>query len=473
MLIGYLVLCVVLIVFLTSRLKVHPFIALLLVALLYGFLAGMPADDIIDAVNEGFGRTLGGIGLIIILGIIIGSFLEHTGAAYRIADRLLALLGRKNIAPSMGIMGYVVSIPVFADSGFILLSPLNKSLCKKAGITLAGAAIALSLGLTVSHTMVPPTPGPIAAAGILGANLGQVLLVGLPVSMIALAVSILFAAKYVARFQVEPLPELDEARLEELSRSAPSLVKSILPIVVPILLIVSKSLLSIFEISPSFLTRTVNFIGEPFVALLIGVFLSLLLPKKLEVEMWSSSGWVGKSLASAASIILITGAGGIFGYMLQRSGIATVLGETVSAWNLGIWLPFLLAASIKTAQGSSTVALITAASIMAPLMESLGFVTGLDKALVVIAIGAGSAVVSHANDSFFWVVTQMSGMDPKTGYKTHTLAFDGYQCRHLRVPAYWHRGNCRTMKQTDSRYSYRAWRPLVSVAGPGVGRFYQ
>ncbi|ROQ20757.1 putative D-glycerate permease [Marinimicrobium koreense] len=421
MLIGYLVLCVVLIVFLTSRLKVHPFIALLLVALLYGFLAGMPADDIIAAVNEGFGRTLGGIGLIIILGIIIGSFLEHTGAAYRIADRLLALLGRKNIAPSMGIMGYVVSIPVFADSGFILLSPLNKSLCKKAGITLAGAAIALSLGLTVSHTMVPPTPGPIAAAGILGANLGQVLLVGLPVSLIALTVSILFASKYVARFQVDPLPDLDEARLEELSRQAPSLVKSILPIVVPILLIVSKSLLSIFELSPSFFTQVVNFIGEPFVALLIGVFLSLLLPKKLEVEMWSTSGWIGKSLANAASIILITGAGGIFGHMLQRSGIADTLGETVSSWNLGIWLPFLLAASIKTAQGSSTVALITAASIMAPLMETLGFVSGLEKALVVLVIGAGSAVVSHANDSFFWVVTQMSGMDAKTGYKTHTL----------------------------------------------------
>lgn len=421
MLIVYLVLCVVLIVLLTSRLKVHPFIALLLVALLYGFLAGMSADEIIAAVNEGFGRTLGSIGLIIILGIIIGCFLENTGAAYRIADRILALAGRKNVVPSMGIMGYVVSIPVFADSGFMLLSSLKKSLCKKSGITLAGAAIALSLGLTVSHTMVPPTPGPIAAAGILGANLGLVLLVGIPVSLIALTVSIFFASRYVSRFYIEPMPDLDDARLQSLSQNAPSLVKSVLPIMVPILLIVGKSLVNLLEMTPSLFTEVMNFVGEPFVALLIGVFLSLLLPKKLEAEMLSASGWVGKSLAGAASIIMITGAGGIFGFMLQRSGIAEVLGNTVSAWSLGIWLPFLLAASIKTAQGSSTVALITAASIIAPLMESFGFVTGIEKALVVIAIGAGSAVVSHANDSFFWVVTQMSGMDPKTGYKTHTL----------------------------------------------------
>ena len=166
---------------------------------------------------------------------------------------------------------------------------------------------------------------------------------------------------------------------------------------------------------------TLMFLGEPFVALFIGVFLSLLLPKKLEAEMLSTTGWVGKALASAASIILITGAGGVFGKVLQNSGIAQVMGDALDGYNLGIWLPFLLAAAIKTAQGSSTVALITAASIMAPLMETLGFVTGLDKAMVVVAIGAGSAVVSHANDSFFWVVTQMTGMDVKTGYRTHSL----------------------------------------------------
>jgi GntP family gluconate:H+ symporter len=194
-----------------------------------------------------------------------------------------------------------------------------------------------------------------------------------------------------------------------------------MPIVIPILLIVLKSSVQALNISNSPLIDFINFIGEPFIALLIGVFLVILLPKKLEKEMLSTSGWIGKALTDSASIILITGAGGIFGKVLQNSGIADVLGETLSGLNLSIWLPFLLAAAIKTAQGSSTVALITTASIMAPLMETLGFSANLEKAMVVIAIGAGSAVVSHANDSFFWVVTQLSGMDTRMGYRMHSL----------------------------------------------------
>ena len=421
MLIAYLVVSVALIILLTVRLKIHPFIALLLVAIVYGFLAGMPADEIIRSVNEGFGKTLGGIGLIIILGVIIGAFLENSGGAYAIAERVLKIVGKKRVPLAMGSMGYVVSIPVFGDSGFLLLSPLNKSLSKKAKISLAGSAIALALGLTASHTMVPPTPGPIAAAGILGADLGMVLMVGVPVSIFALTIGIIFATRIVSKIQIDPAPEISEEKLAELSKNAPSAMMSCVPVFVPIILIVSKSILKNIDGVGGPVVDTLMFLGEPFVALFIGVFLSLLLPKKLEAEMLSTTGWVGKALASAASIILITGAGGVFGKVLQNSGIAQVMGDALDGYNLGIWLPFLLAAAIKTAQGSSTVALITAASIMAPLMETLGFVTGLDKAMVVVAIGAGSAVVSHANDSFFWVVTQMTGMDVKTGYRTHSL----------------------------------------------------
>lgn len=421
MLIIYLLVCVVLIVVFTSRVRIHPFIVLLMVALLYGFLSGMPTDEIISSVNEGFGRTLGSIGLIIILGVIIGAFLENTGGAYAIARKILSVFGKKNVVPTMGVMGYVVSIPVFADSGFLLLAPLKRSLCKTAGIGVAGAAIALSLGLTISHTMVPPTPGPIAAAGILDANLGWVLMIGLPVSLSALAVSILFAVLYVSRIRIDPakvMPMLDTP--PDMSK-APGAVKSLLPVLVPIVLILANALLPLWQVPDNAMTRGIEFLGEPFVALLVGVFLAFLLPAKLEVRMLSTDGWIGKALASAASILLITGAGGAFGRILQNSGIATSLGELISHWHLGIWVPFLLAAAIKTAQGSSTVSLITTASILAPLMGELGFVSDLDKALVVIAIGAGSAVVSHANDSFFWVVTQMSGMDVRTGYRTHTL----------------------------------------------------
>ena len=160
MVVLYLILSVIIIIFLTVRLKLHPFIALLLVALIYGFVSGMPSVDIIKSVNEGFGNTLGGIGLIIILGIIIGAFLENSGGAYAIAEKVLKIIGKDRIPTTMGLIGWFVSIPVFADSGFLLLSPLNRSLSKKAKISLAGSAIALALGLTASHTMVPPTPGP-------------------------------------------------------------------------------------------------------------------------------------------------------------------------------------------------------------------------------------------------------------------------------------------------------------------------
>jgi gluconate:H+ symporter, GntP family len=164
------------------------------------------------------------------------------------------------------------------------------------------------------------------------------------------------------------------------------------------------------------------FAGEPVIALLIGMILAFFLPKKFESGMLSTTGWVGKGITAAASILLITGAGGMFGRVLQNSGIADVLGSALSGVNLSIWLPFLLAAAIKTAQGSSTVALITAASIIMPMMGSLGFTTELEKAIVVLAIGSGSAVFSHANDSYFWVVTQLSGMDVKTGYRLFSLS---------------------------------------------------
>jgi GntP family gluconate:H+ symporter len=388
---------------------------------MYGLLAGMSLELIVESINQGFGNTLGSIGLIILFGVIIGAFLENTGAAYVIADKILKVIGRKRVAPGMGIIGYFISIPVFADSGFILLSPLNKSLTKKAGLSLAGTAVALGLGLTASHTMLPPTPGPIAAAGILNADLGLVMLIGLPVSLLALTVGIFFAVKIAARTKIEPNPDTSDAEIQERVKNAPGAIHASFPVLVPILLIILKSLTVGLEFLPEGnLYQFILFIGDPIIALMIGVILAFTLPKNLTPIMLSSSGWMGKAIETSASVIMITGAGGIFGMILQNSGIADVLGEQLADVHLGIFLPFLLTAAIKTAQGSSTVALITAASIMMPMMESLGFETEIQKALVVLAIGAGSSVVAHANDSFFWVVTQLSGMTTKTGYKLYT-----------------------------------------------------
>ena len=417
----YLIFAVLAIIFLTTKLKIHAFLALFIISIAYGLLVGMPYADIILSINDGFGGTLGKIGLIIVLGVIIGAFLENTGGAFAIAERVLRFIGKNRVTTAMGIIGYIVSIPVFCDSGFMLLHPLNKSLSQKANLSIAGPAVALGLGLMASHTMVPPTPGPIAAAGILGADLGMVIAFGFPISIIALTVGILFAKKYAAKTEIAPALETVR-KAEKRIDNPPSALKASIPIMVPILLIVLKSILnSGAKGVHNPVTEAIDFLGEPIIALLLGVFLCLLLPKKLNHDMLSSAGWVGKAIKDAASILLITGAGGIFGKILQNSGIAETLGQLLTVYNIGIFLPFVLAAALKTAQGSSTVALVTTASIIMPMMPALGFDNDIQKALVVIIIGAGSAVISHANDSFFWVVTQMSGMNVKTGYRLFGL----------------------------------------------------
>lgn len=421
-LIALLVLAIGFIIFATAKLNMHAFLALLLTAFGFGILAGLPLNEVVKSVNDGFGGTIGSIGIVILLGTVIGTFLEKSGGAWRLAESILKVTGKKNVPMTMSIMGYVVSIPVFCDSGFVILSSLNKALSKRAGITLASSAIALSLGLYATHTMVPPTPGPIAAAGILGADLGLVIMWGLLIAAVAAFAGWVFAVTVAAKIYVPPYKEGEEPTNMPSLADAPGPLKSLAPIVLPIVLIVVRSI-ALFPTKPlgaGMAFKVIDFLGQPVVALLIGFFFALLLPKKLDKTMLAGSGWFGEALISAATIIIITGAGGSFGKVLQVSGIAKMVGEGLSTYHMGIFLPFVIAAGIKTAQGSSTVAIITTAGIMAPLLGVLGLDSDTARALVVIAIGAGSMVVSHANDSFFWVVTQFSNMDPKTGYRLQT-----------------------------------------------------
>jgi GntP family gluconate:H+ symporter len=368
LLIIVLLVCILFIVFSSTKLKIHPFLALLFAAVGFGIFTGMPLPQIVQSLNSGFGNTLGYIGIVIVAGTIIGYFLELSGGAYTLADKILKIIGEKRVPLAMAVIGWFVSIPVFADSGFVILSPLNKSLSKRARVSLAGPAIALSLGLTATHCLVPPTPGPIAAAGILEANLGLVILLGIPVSLIALFAGWFFAVKFASKVSVDPNPDMSESEILKKIQDAPSAFKSLVPIFLPIILIVLKSV-SDFPTNPfgsGNLMMFFDFIGEPTIALLIGVLLAFLLPKKRPEGIFSESGWVGKALLTAATIILITGAGGAFGKVLQNSGLARIIGDSLSDISLGIWLPFIIAATINSAQGSSTVAIITTSSIIAP-----------------------------------------------------------------------------------------------------------
>ena len=423
MLLVLLIVAILFIVLVTAKFKLHPFLALIIAAIGYGLSSGIEPVKVIETINAGFGSTIGYIGIVILAGTIIGTFLEKSGGATTLAESALKVTGKKNVPLAMGIVGYVVSLPVFCDSAFVLLSPLNKALSKKTGTSIAVGAIALSLGLYATHTMVPPTPGPVAAAGILGADLGQVIIWGVVVSLVTLLAGWLFAITVAKNVEVAEVELPESEHVKDIPQDRPSTVKAVMPILVPILLIILQSIAKMPSqpFGESVFVTWLIFFGQPVTALLIGLGLSFLLPAKFEMEMLGATGWVGESVIAAASIILITGAGGAFGKILQESGIAAVIGDSLATTNLGIFLPFVIAAGIKTAQGSSTVAIITTAGIVAPLLTSLGLDAEIAKALVVISIGAGSMVVSHANDSYFWVVTQFSGLTLNQGYRLQTL----------------------------------------------------
>ena len=420
-----LLLSIVFIILSTARWGLHPFLALLLAAFGYGILRGkMPLEDVAKSVNFGFGDTVGRIGIVILAGSIIGTFLEKSGGARKLAKRVLTLVGYRNVPLAMGIIGYIVSIPVFCDSGFVILAPLTKALSRKAKASLAASAIALSLGLYATHTMVPPTPGPIGAAGILKADLGLVILWGLLVALVALGAGWLFAVLVAARTPIDLESQPDAPEVAGSGTEGPSAFKTVVPILLPLVLIVLKSIsdLPSHPFHQGGAAGFISFIGQPVVALLLGVFFAFLLPKKLTREMLSTTGWVGEGIVAASIIIVVTACGGAFGEVLKKSGIADVVTQYLgTSTSLSLFLPFAIAAALKTAQGSSTVAMITTAGIMLPLLEPLGLSGPTARALTVVTIGAGSMVVSHANDSYFWVVTGFSKMTVKQGYKLQTV----------------------------------------------------
>ncbi|MFH5830993.1 GntP family permease [Halalkalibaculum sp. DA3122] len=430
LLLGLLIVAVIFIVLGTARWKLHPFLALLLAAFGVGLFSGLPGSETVSAITGGFGGTLGSIGIVIAAGTIIGSLLEKSGSTQVIADLVIRGIGKARSALAMSITGAIVSIPVFCDSGFVILSPLNRSLASETKQSLATFAVALSMGLYATHVFVPPTPGPIAAAGTLEADIGSVILLGIAVTIPVIVVTYLFARWIGNRIYIDPdaAGTVDAAGGKQAVKPSagagpkPSSTTALLPILVPMALIALGSVASLPSnpFGAGWGAEAINFLGDPNTALIIGVFLAFrtIHPTHRDAKVYGD--WVGDGLKNAGTIILITGAGGAFGSVLRATEIGTFLGELLANWNIGIFLPFLIAAALKSAQGSSTVAIITSASIMLPLLPGAGLAEGLGPVLVTLAIGAGAMTVSHANDSYFWVVSQFSGMDVAQAYRLQT-----------------------------------------------------
>lgn len=414
-----LVASIVLIVLANIRLHIHIFLVLLLAGYLMGIMAGMDPVRTIETITSGFGDTLRSIGIVITLGCVVSLFLERSGAVYVMADAVLRLVGEARAVLAVSLMGFVVSIPVFCDSGFVILSPLAKALAKRLKYSATVFGIALSTGLYATHCLVPPTPGPVACAGLLGADLGLVILLGLICTVPAMLAGLWYATRIAKRYYVEPEVELSYEETRERFKTLPSTTRAFLPIVVPILLICAGSIAGA-TLDEGVLLTTFRFVGDPVTALLAGLgFAFALVPRNREASL----GWVEEGLTMAASIVFITGAGGAFGTVLRETGTGAYLGDVLSGYRLWLLLPFLISALLKTAQGSSTVALVTTPTIVGPILPSLGLASPVGLALTVLAIGAGAMVVSHVNDSYFWVVTKLSGIeDVGVGYRTQTLA---------------------------------------------------
>jgi len=417
----FLIIIIFCIIVLTTQFKLHPFLTLLLAAILMGLLSGLDLNTLVTALTDGFGNTLKSIGIVIACGTVIGTFLERSGGARKMAATILRRVGERKAPLAMTITGFFVSIPVFCDSGFVILSALNKALSKRTGISLAVLAVALGTGLYATHVFVPPTPGPLAAAATIEADLGLIIFWGLIVAIPAAAAGLLWALFFARRFVIFP-DDLTEQPATEQAESQPGAILAFAPLVIPIILIALKSLAEYptVPLGKGIFCQIVRFIGHPVIALMIGVFLAFTLKRRSASASYLD--WVGTGLQNAGVIILITGAGGAFGNVLRTTDLGENLGRMLSYWQISIFLPFVIAAILKTAQGSSTVAIITTAALISPLLSPLGLATPLAKAFTVLAIGAGSMTVSHVNDSYFWVVAQFSNLDTATALRCHTLA---------------------------------------------------
>ena len=422
------VIAIVVMIVAISKYKVHPFLSIMGVSLVLALLAGIPLGDIAGVIGSGFSGTFSSIGIVIILGTLIGSILEQTGAAFKLADIVIKLVGKKNPELAIELMGWVVSIPVFCDSGFVILDPIRRSLVKRTGTSSVAMTVALSAGLYISPVFIPPTPGPIAAANTLGVgdNLLMVMGIGVLASVLPLIAGLVYA-KFIGK-KVKSADETGNSdavvkTYEELVAEfgkLPGSFNALAPIIVPIILMALGSIASMAGWT-GFLFDICNFLGKPVIALIVGTICGII-QLSTAGKMDGFYALTNDTLKTAGPILFVTAAGGVLGKVISSSSLITYITDNAAVFGtIGIFFPFLLSAILKSAQGSSTVALTTTAGIVAPMLPALGLDTPIRAALTIMAIGAGAMTVSHANDSYFWVVTNFGKMTPDQGYKTQTV----------------------------------------------------
>jgi len=413
---------IALLLFLVIALRVPAFLALLVASLSVGLLSGLEPTQVIDSIKNGMGGTLGFVAIVVGLGAILGQILESSGGIERIADSLIRTFGPEKTQWSLGVTGFVVAIPVFFDVAFIILAPLLYGLANRSGRSLLYYAIPLLAGLAITHSFIPPTPGPIAVAELINADLGWVILFGALTGIPAMIVAGPWFGQFVANKIFVAVPEAHRNNPITSDVSSPSFAWVSSIILLPLLLIMLATTAPFVLAQSSPLLTAIRFLGHPFVALSIATILALLIAHtKCDLDKESLLNIANKGLEPAGIVILITGAGGAFKQVLIDSGVGQMLASVFIEAQFSVFiLGFLIAAITRIAQGSATVAMITGAGLMAPILQ-LQPISAPSLGLLVIAISSGATILSHVNDSGFWLVSRYLGMSETNTLKTWTV----------------------------------------------------
>ena len=388
------------------RFKIKPFLTLLIASFLSGIFLKIDILETLYLIYKGFFSIVLIIGPIIIIGTVLGKFLNETGTSKKMVNSFISYFGIDNIPLSLNLIGLIISIPVFCDAAFILMSSIVKDLSRITKKNIILLSVCLATGLYSAHVFIPPTPGPIAASAIINADIGLLFLIGIVVGIIV-SISGYVWMKFLFKkeFKIKP------GEIKSHDFNSDRSIVSFLPVIVPILLISTYTIIKYpkLDINQLPFLKIFEIIGKPEIALLIGFIMTLIFLKKDEIQ--STPQWIIKSLKNSFGILLITGAGGALGYIIRESGIIDNLNLNIATGLASIFSVFILATIIKTIQGSSTVAIVTTCAITAPILQSIGMTSELEKVILIISIGSGAMTISHVNDSYFWVVTKYSNIE--------------------------------------------------------------
>lgn len=412
-----LVIGIFLLITMIMKTKIHAFLALIIAAATTGLIGGMPADSVISSISSGFGSTLGSIGIIIGFGVMMGELFEASGAAERMAQTFIKILGKDREEWALGITGFIVSIPIYCDSGFVILSPLVKAISRKTKKSVVSLGIALALGLVITHSLVPPTPGPVGVAGLFGVSVGSIILWGIVIA-IPMTIAGTLYGKWLGK-RIYQLPAEDgegwirpayqepnfDFTHDKVDRELPSVAMTFAPIIVPVILILLNTVAAAMKLEGAGIS-VVKFLGSPVIAVGIGLLIAIfgLTGNQSREETLEK---MEKGIKSAGIIILVTGGGGALGTVLRDSGAGDYIAQVIASTSIPpILLPFIIASLLRLVQGSGTVSMITAASITAPIINTLG----ANPVFAALAACVGSLVFSYFNDSYYWVVNRMLGI---------------------------------------------------------------